>query len=173
MKCQDVIIRLQDYVLGDVSKEEKLSIENHLMSCQKCQKEEQITRWLVLALESDVVKEPSAHFIQSVVEKLPERIPALSMKPLFAFLFLVLGSLFGVGLVFREALLRLVNDFHTSITNVLAGLDPDAFVASFLMSRATTMYFVSLGFVCLSITITVIWFARYYWAPVQYRSWKH
>lgn len=173
MKCQDVMTRLQDYVLGDVPKEERLSIKNHLMSCQKCQKEEQITRWLVLALESDFVEEPSAHFIQSVVGKLPEKIPALSMKPVFAFFSVALGSLFGVGVLFREALLRLANDFQASIIDVLTGLDPEAFVAGFSVSRATTMYFVSLGFVCLSIAITVIWFARYYWAPVRYRSWKH
>lgn len=167
MKCQDVRRKLQDYVLGETSKEERSSIEGHLVSCQECQKEEQIMRWLVVALESEVIEEPSADFVQSVIERLPGRVADISMKPLFAFLSLVLGGLLGLGFVFREKLLQLTGELEVGIAKALSGIDPEAFVSDFLLPKAPTIYFVALGFACLLVTITIIWFVRYYWEPVR------
>jgi len=170
MRCKDVRSRLQNYVLGEISEGEKLPIENHLNSCQECQKEEQIRRWLIVTLESDVMEEPSANFVQSVMERLPERIPAVSIKFLFAsILSLTLGGLFGLGFLFREKLLQLTYDLQISVAKALSSLDPEAFLANFLMPKMGSIYLVTLGFACLLVTVSIIWFARYYWEPVQYR----
>lgn len=168
MRCEDVRNRLQNYILGEVSKEERLVIEDHLISCGECKKEEQIVRWLVLTLESDVVEEPSAHFVQSVMEKLPERLPALSIKFLSALLSLTLGGLFGLGFLFREKLFQLAYELQTSIVKVLSSLSPETFLENFLIAKIESIYFVSLGFVCGLVAITIIWFVRYYSEPVQY-----
>ena len=170
MRCEEVRRRLQSYVIGEVLKEEKLLIKNHLISCQKCQKEELIMRWLVIALESDAIEEPSADFVRLVMEKLPERIPAPSIKPLFVFLSSVLAGFLGLGFVFRERLLQFAGDFQMGVAKALSNLDPEAFVANFVVPKVTTIYLAALGFACLLVTVTVIWFVRYYWAPVQYRN---
>lgn len=169
MKCEEIRSKLQNYVIGEISEEERLAIENHLISCESCQKEIQITRWLFETLDSDVVKEPPVNFVQSVMGRLPERVPTLSVKLLFTSLFLTIGGLFGLGFLFREKLLQFAYNFQTSVARAVSGLDLEAFLENFLIPKIGLIYFVMLGFTLLIATITIIWFARYYWKPVQYR----
>ena len=170
MICKDVLDRLQSYVVGEVSEEERLSIQNHLASCEQCRKEEKITRWLLGALESDVIAEPSPLFVQLVLERVKERAVVLSARVMSALLVLSLVGLSVAGFFFREGLFRLAGELKGSVARVVSGLPLEVSLDQFLLTRIGFIYFISLGFAGLLLTVAIIWFVRYYWKPVVCRA---
>jgi len=168
MRCEEIRSRLQDYVLGETSEDERSAIEDHLSSCSECQQEVQFVKWIVVALESDGVKEPSLSFVRSVMKRLPERVPALSATLLFAPLCFALAGLFGFGFFFREQLAALTGSIEVTVMKALSDFDPEAFVSNSVVPKMELIYLGSLGFACLLVTATLIWFIRYYYGPVQY-----
>jgi|GEM_PF-2287012 len=167
MTCHQIRRRLQDYVLGEMSQRERLLVSQHLRLCEKCQREEQVTRLLVALLDENTVEHPSADFVQSVMAKLPERAPSLSLWPLFVSLTLAIAGVFGVGYVFRGELLRLAQKSQALAAHVLSRMNLEA-LATNLAPRMDLLYYLVSGVACLLLTLTIIWVATYCREPLSY-----
>ena len=75
MKCNEINDKLSLYIDNELSNEEMLQMEEHLQSCEKCQKELEEYKKLISVLQSLPEEEPPEGYCKRLHEKLLENSP--------------------------------------------------------------------------------------------------
>jgi len=106
MNCQEISDLLQDYVMRELSPDERRRVDEHLLECEGCRKELALMSAIVLSLDSQPMVEPSAEFSQRVIANLPKQ-QSFVPSPLCALILIPVLS--GLVYLFRVQLAEVLS----------------------------------------------------------------
>lgn len=71
MKCREIKTLFDDYILGELSPEFEIQINEHLSECKSCKKELQEKEVAIIAIKKSTVFEPSSESFRRIRKELP------------------------------------------------------------------------------------------------------
>lgn len=101
MKCKEITTLLDDYILGELSPEFEIQINEHLSECKSCQKELQEKEVAIIAIKKSTVFEPSAESFRRIKRQISIHRKQRRLFWVFpkSFAYAVVAFLFGIGLM--------------------------------------------------------------------------
>ncbi len=125
-------------------------------------------RLLIASLDSDSLVQPSAGFVESVMEELQKSVSPSRPRVLQYLAAMAVGCVLLTGYLYGHVLVDWAHGLRDSVGYLVSRLNPAPLLETSFSSTIELFYFSAIGFAALLVIVGIVWFTRYYYKPLHY-----